>query len=65
MFKLTSVVDWRVVTDRNQKQVNIDNSHKNTKQVRHDYAISGIVYVEKTDVYQKLDYKKHGLYIIT
>ena len=37
LFKLTSVVDWRVVTAVKQRQVDIDNFEENVRQVTHDY----------------------------
>ena len=65
LFKLTSVVDWRVVTAAKQSQVHIDNTRENARQVTHDYATGDRVYVEMTGIYCKLDYKKQGTYRIT
>ena len=65
LFNLTSVVDWQVVTAVNQRQVDIDNVRENARRVTHDYAIGNPVYVEMTVIYQKLDCKKQGPYIIT
>ena len=39
LFNLASVVDWRVSTAANQRQVDIDNFRENAKRVMHDYAI--------------------------
>ena len=50
LFILTSVVDWRVVTTTNQRQVDIDNVRENTKKVTHDYAIVDRVYAEMTGI---------------
>ena len=65
LFKLTSVVDWRIPTDAKQRQIDIDNVRENVKQVTHDYAIGDRVYVEITGIYRKLDYKKQRLCRIT
>ena len=65
LFNLASVADWRVVTAAKQHQLVIDNVRENAKQVTHDYAIGDQVYVEITGIYQKLDYRKQGPYIIT
>ena len=65
IFNLVSVVDWQVITDGKQQQVEIDNVQENTRQVTHDYAIGDLVYVEMTGIYPKIDYKKQGPYIIT
>ena len=65
LFNLISIIDWRIVTTRTQRQINIDNVSETARQVMHDYAIGNLVYVENTGIYQKLDYKKQGQYIIT
>ena len=65
IFSLTIIVSWRVVTTRNQRQIVIDNVHNNSSQVRHDYAIGDLVYVENTGVSKKLSYRKEGPYRIT
>ena len=58
LFNLTSIFYWRVLAAKKQWQVDIDNVRENTSQVRHDYEIGNIVYVEKTGIYRKLDDKK-------
>ena len=65
LFNLTSVLDWKVVTTANQRQVDIDKDQENNRQVAHNYAIGNQVYVEITGIYRKLEYKKQGPYIIT
>ena len=60
-----SVVDWQVKTVGKQQQVDIDDFQENYRQATHDYAIRDIVYVELYGIYQKIDYKKQGSYIIT
>ena len=37
LFNLASVVDWRVATAKNQRQVDIDNVKENVRKVTHDY----------------------------
>ena len=64
-FNCTSVVDWRVITSRNQIQVNIDNLCKHGKQLIHDWDIGDIVYVDNTSIYLRIYYKKHWPYITT
>ena len=44
-LNLTSIVDWRVVNARKQRQVEIDMFCKNTRQVRHGCAVGNLVYV--------------------
>ena len=65
LFKLASVVDWKVVTAAKQRQVDIDNVRENAKQVTHEYAIGHQVYAEMTGIYRKPNYGKHGTYRIT
>ena len=50
IFNLMPVVECQVITAKKQWQVNIDNSHKNSRQVSHDYAIYDIVYVDMTGI---------------
>ena len=65
LFNLTTISDWRVVTVRKHRKVDIDNFHGKEKQVRCDYAIGNLVYVKNTCIYLKLDYKNQVPYIIT
>ena len=65
VFKLASVVCWRVETAAKQRQLDIDNVRENAKQVTHDYVIGDQVYVEMNVIYQNLYYKKQGPYKIT
>ena len=65
LFNLTSLIDWRVVTAKKQREVDIDNYFKNSGRVRHAYTIYDLFYVENTGIYHKLDYKNQGPYIIT
>ena len=65
LLNLTSIIDWRVVTDIKQGQVGIDNVCKHDRWVRNDQAIGDLVYVENVGIYLKLYYKKQGPYIIT
>ena len=58
LFKLASVVDWRVVTASKQQQVDIDNVQENAWRITHDYTICKQVYLEMTCIYRKLDYNK-------
>ena len=65
LFNLASVVDWRVITAANQRQVDIDNVRENARKVTHDYKIGNQLYVRMSGIYCKLVYKKQGPYIIT
>ena len=47
IFNLASIIYWQVVTARNQRQVNIDNSQKNARQVTHNYVVGDLAYAEK------------------
>ena len=61
-FNLASVVDWQVATAAKQRQVDMHNFQENARRVTHDYGIGNQVYVEMTDIYRKLDYKKQEPY---
>ena len=45
LFNLASIVDWRVVTNAKQRQVDIDNVREKSKRVMQNYAIGNLVYV--------------------
>ena len=64
IFNSVVVVNWQVITANNQRQVDIDDVCKNARQVRHNYIVGYLVYVDMTSVYHKLDYKKYGPYRI-
>ena len=65
LFNLASVADWRVATTAKQRQVDIDNVRGKSRRVTHEYVIGNQVYVEMTEIYRKIDYKKQRLYKIT
>ena len=65
LFNLASAIDWRDVTAAKHRQIYIDNVRENAKRVTYDYTIGDWFYVEMTDIYRKLDYKKQGTYRIT
>ena len=50
---------------RKQQQVDIDNVQENYRRVAHDYTVCNLVYPEMTGIYNKLDYKRQGMYITT
>ena len=37
---------------------------KNASRVRYNYALGDLVYVDKTGIFRRIDYKNHGRYII-
>ena len=65
IFNLSTVVDWRAITLRKQKQVDRDNLRENSRRVNYDYAEQDKVYVKPDGIYRKLDYQKKGPYTIT
>ena len=62
---LASVIDWRVINTEKQRQVDIDNVQEDARKVKHNYAISDLVYVEMPEIYRKLDYSEYRPYRIT
>jgi len=65
IFNLSTVVDWRAITLRKQKQVDRDNLRENARRITHDYAEQDKVYVTPDGINRKLDYRKKGPYTIT
>ena len=51
LFNLKSIVDWPVVTSKNQQQVKIDNVFENDRQVSYYYTIVNLIYVENIGIY--------------
>ena len=60
LFNLKSIVDWNIVTTKEQKEVDIDNVCENARKSRHDDAVGDLVYAEKIGIYHQSDYKKQG-----
>ena len=65
IFNLASVIYWRAITTKKQRQVDINNVCENAKQVIFDYTVGDLVYVGMTGIHQKIDYKKIGPYVTT
>ena len=65
IFDIASGVDWRVITDKKQRQVDIENVQENARRVTHNYAVAYLVYAEMVGIYRKLYYKNQGPYRIT
>jgi len=65
IFNLSSVVDWRAITLRKQKQVDRDNLRENAKRISYDYAVGNQIYIKQEGIARKLDDFKEGPYQIT
>ena len=65
IFNLASVLYWRVITAKKQRQVDIDNVQENARRFMHNYAVGDLVYVGMTGIYRKIYDRKQVLYIIT
>ena len=56
IFNLASVIDWRVITNGKQQQLETDNMRENARQVTNEYAIEDPVHGDMTGIYCKLYY---------
>ena len=56
IFNLASVIDWRVITNGKQQQLETDNMRENARQVTNEYAIGDPVHGDMTGIYCKLYY---------
>ena len=65
IYNLALIIGWHVITAKKQQQINIDNYHKNARQVSYDFAVRDLVYVDKTGIYYELNYNRSGPYRIT
>ena len=59
IFNLSPIIYWILLTASKHQQVYTDIVHvNNNKNIRHDYIVVHLVYMDKTDIYCKLGYKK-------
>ena len=65
IFNLYTVIDWKAITLRKQKQVDRDNPRENFKRVNYDYAEQDIVYTIPDGIQGKLDYREKGPCTVT
>ena len=56
-----SIFYFQVTNAKKQRKVKVYNARKNASRVRRDYAVDGLVYVDNTGIYIKIEYNKHGL----
>ena len=65
IFNIASIVDWRNITARKQKQIERDNVRENSRRIDFNYQVGQQVFVKNTDIARKLDNPKYGPYEIT
>ena len=53
VFNLMLLVYLQIVTTRKQRQSRIENSHENSRQVKHNYYVDNLVYIYTTVIYHK------------
>ena len=65
IFNLKSIIDWRTITARKQKQVIKDNLRENKGRIDHEYSIGDKIYLRPSGVQRKLEIQNKGPYRIT
>jgi Integrase core domain. len=65
IFNIKTIVDWRTITARKQKQVIKDNLRENKGRIDHQYSVGDKVYLRPTGIQRKLEMQKKGPYCIT
>jgi Integrase core domain. len=65
IFNIKTIVDWRTITARKQKQVIKDNLRENKGRIDHQYSVGDKVYLRPTGIQRKLEMQKKGPYRIT
>ena len=55
IFNIKTIVDWRTITARKQKQVIKDNLRENRGRIDHQYSVGDKVYLRPTGIQQKLE----------
>ena len=65
LFNLKTVVDWKQISARKQKQVDMDNLRENSKRIDHNYQVDDKVYISQDGIYRKLEGPRLGPYKVT
>ena len=50
IFNFLSVIDWKVISAKNNKQVKIDDYHENNSQVINEYSSGNLVLVDMNSI---------------
>ena len=59
------MVNLHKISQRNQKQIKINNARENTKRDLYDYAVGDTVYILNNGICKKLIEPQSGSYVIT
>jgi hypothetical protein len=65
IFNMKTIIDWRTITARKQKQILKDNLRENKGRIDHQYSVGDKVYLHPTGIQRKLETQKKGPYRIT
>jgi hypothetical protein len=64
IFNIKTIIDWRTIAARKQKQV-IKDKRENKGRINHQYSVGDKVYLRPTGIQHKLEMQKKGPYRIT
>ena len=65
MFNLATLVNWKDLSLRKQKQVDKSNLNENRNRISFDYEVGQQVYIKNDGIHRKLDRPKQGAFLIT
>jgi len=65
LFNLNTIIDWKLISAKKQKQVDYDNLRENRKRIDYDYSVGEKVYINRKGVFRKFDDPKYGPFRIT
>jgi hypothetical protein len=65
MFNLTSLVNWKELSIKKQRDVDKANLRENRKRIDYDYEVGQKIYIKNDGVNRKLDCPKQGPFEIT
>jgi len=65
IFNLRTVANWKEISDRKQRQVDLDNLRSNKSRVDFDYQPGQQVYITRDGIFRKLEGPKLGPFTIT
>jgi hypothetical protein len=65
IFNIKTIVDWKTITTRKQKQILKDNERENKGRIDHQYSVGDLVYLRPSGIQRKLETHKKAPHCIT
>ena len=65
MFNLTSLVNWKELSIKKQRDIDKSNLRENRRRIDYDYEVGQKIYIKNDGINRKLDCPKQGPFEIT